>query len=136
MPAPNEPDASNCNQPLHPKAIEGLELFDKGYYFKAHEALEAAWRDERGPVRNLYRGILQAGVVYLHITRRNYPGAVKVYQRCRKLLAPWPETCRGVSVGGLRRDLEAVMASLQKLGPDHIAEFDLSYLKPVHYSLE
>ena len=57
------PPPSDCNEPLHPKAVEGLELFNRGHYFEAHEALEAAWREETHPVRELYRGILQAGVV-------------------------------------------------------------------------
>lgn len=109
----NTPGTADCNGPLHPKAIQGLELFNHGYYFEAHEALEAAWREESGPLRDLYRGILQVGVVYLHITRHNYPGALKVYQRCRKWLQHWPGTCRGVAVGQLRRDLEDVMSALQ-----------------------
>lgn len=110
-----------------------MELFNRGHYFEAHEALEAAWRDESGPVRDLYRGILQVGVVYLHITWKNYLGALKVYQRCQKWLEPWPDTCRGIAVGQLRQDLEAAMAALQELGPQHIAEFDMSLLQPVHY---
>ncbi|HRQ33635.1 MAG TPA: DUF309 domain-containing protein, partial [Anaerolineales bacterium] len=58
--------------PLHPSAIEGLRLFNNGKYFEAHEALETAWLEERGKIRDLYRGILQVGVAYLHITRGNY----------------------------------------------------------------
>jgi predicted metal-dependent hydrolase len=126
---------ADCLDPLHPQAIRGLELFNQGRYFEAHEALEAAWLAETGPVRDLYRGILQVGVVYLHITQYNYPGAIKVYQRCRKWLLPWPETCRGVEVGRLRQDLENAVAALQRLGPRHILEFDASLLKPVHYQL-
>jgi uncharacterized protein len=128
------PESSNCVGSLHPKAIEGMELFNAGRYFEAHEALEAAWRAESGPVRDLYRGILQVGVVYLHITHYNYPGALKVYQRSLKWLQLWPETCRGVSVGQLRRDLETVMSALQELGPQQIAGFDTTLLKPIHYS--
>ncbi len=131
----NFPGTDDCHAPLHPKAIQGMELFNGGHYFEAHEALEAAWRDETGPIRDLYRGILQVGVVYLHITWHNYPGALKVYRRCQKWLQPWPDTCRGVAVGQLRQDLEAVMATLQELGPQHIAEFDISLLQPVHYSI-
>jgi uncharacterized protein len=127
-------EMAGCHGPLHPKALEGMDLFNLGLFFEAHEALEVAWRDESGPVRDLYRGILQVGVVYLHITRRNYPGAIKVYQRCQKWLQRWPETCRGVSVGQLRQDLDAVITALQDLGPRHIADFDLTLLKPVHYS--
>jgi uncharacterized protein len=125
--------ANDCNGLLHPKAIEGLELFNRGQYWKAHEALETAWRAENGPVRNLYKGILQAGVVYLHVTRKNYAGAVKVYQRSLKWLEPWPAACRGVAVGRLRQDLETAMREVTALGPDGLDRFDLSLLKPVEY---
>ena len=111
-------------------------MFNQGYYFEAHEALEAAWRVERSPLRDLYRGILQAGVVYLHIVNHNYPGAIKVYQRCRKWLQPWPETCRGIQVGQLRRDLEDDILVLQELGPGQIASFDRTILKPIHFSIQ
>jgi uncharacterized protein len=124
---------NDCDAPLPAKAIEGLKLFNLGRYFDAHEALETAWRDESSPIRDLYRGILQAAVVYLHLTNRNYPGVIKVYQRCRKWLELWPETCRGVSVGQLLRDLETVIARVEQLGQEHISEFDLSLLKPVIY---
>ena len=125
---------TDCLGPLHPKAIEGMEAFNAGHYFEAHEQLEAAWRDESGPVRDLYRGILQVAVVYLHITHQNYPGAIKVYQRSQKWLQLWPETCRGVSVGQLRQDLNTVITALRNLGPGHILDFDLSLLKPVRYT--
>ena len=58
--------------------MEGLKLFNKKKFFEAHEELEDAWRDETGEIRNLYQGILQVAVAYLHVTRRNFNGAVKV----------------------------------------------------------
>ena len=131
----NIPGNVDCQGPLHTKAIEGMELFNAGHYFEAHEALEAAWREETGPVRDLYRGILQVGVTYLHIKHNNYDGAIKVYQRSLKWLQLWPDTCRGVAVGQLMRDLETAIAALKELGETHIAEFDLSLLKPVLYSI-
>ena len=129
----NAPAPLDCVGPLHPKAIEGLELFNSRRYFEAHEALEAAWRQETSSIRELYRGILQAGVVYLHITRCNFAGAIKVYQRSQRWLTLWPENCRGVAVGQLQRDLKRAVLDVQKLGPDRMAEFDLSLLKPVIY---
>ena len=87
-PEPNQSTSRStyeaCNAPLHPRAAQGLRLFNAGEYFEAHEALEDAWNEEKGPVRDLYRGILQIAVVYLHITRRNYNGAVKVYARSQR----------------------------------------------------
>jgi hypothetical protein len=127
------PDPSDCLAPLHPKAVEGLELFNQGRYFEAHESLEAAWREESKPIRELYRGVLQAAVVYLHITRGNLNGALKVYTRCMRWLDRWPETCRGIAVGKLRQDLKTAMLEAQKLGPGQVGSFDVSRLKPVVY---
>lgn len=124
---------SLCAAPLHPQAEEGLRLFNAGEYFEAHEALEEAWNEEQGKVRDLYRGILQIAVVYLHITRRNYNGAVKVYGRSQKWLKDWPEVCRGIEVGKLRRDGEAAINEVIRLGLENIAEFDNSLLKPVEW---
>ena len=124
-------NADDCNQSLHPKAIEGLRLFNAGKYFEAHEELEAAWKDERGKVRELYQGILQAGVTYLHITRGNYPGAVKVYGRSMKWLRQFPETCRGVDVERLRNDLTLAIEEIKRLGETRINEFNRDLLKPV-----
>jgi predicted metal-dependent hydrolase len=123
--------AASCTGGLHPKAEEGLALFNARQYWHAHEALETAWLEEPGPVRHLYRGILQAGVVYLHAERKNYRGVVKVYKRCRKWLDPFPAHCRGLNIEQLRNDLEAVYVAIVALGPDHLDQFDQSLLKPI-----
>ncbi|MCL4530694.1 MAG: DUF309 domain-containing protein [Chloroflexi bacterium] len=122
---------SECDGALHPHAREGLILFNEGKYFEAHEELETAWKGEKGKIRELYQGILQAGVTYLHITRGNYPGAIKVYGRSMRWLKQWPETCRGVEVGRLRNDLDAAIEEVKRLGESRIAEFNRGLLKPV-----
>ncbi len=108
---------------LHPQAREGLQHFNAGRFWEAHEALEAAWQAEEGPLRDLYRGILQAAVVCLHLQRGNYRGALKVYRRSRRWLDPWPETVAGIAVGALRRDLAQLMAAVRRLGPERSAAF-------------
>ncbi len=37
---------------------------------------------ESGPVRDLYRAILQVGVAYYHITRGNHAGGLRMLRRC------------------------------------------------------
>jgi len=122
-----------CNAPLHPQAAEGLRLFNAGKYFEAHEALENAWNDEKGEVRNLYRGILQIAVTYLHITRGNYNGAVKVYNRSQRWLKNWADICRGIFVDELRKNARSVIQEVERLGAERISEFDNSLLKPVKW---
>ncbi len=103
------PDFAELEEGLHPRAVEGFRCFNAGTFFEAHEALEDAWRETSAPLRGLYRGVLQAAVVYLHLQRGNLRGALKVYRRSRKWLEPWPEEVAGVEVGQLRRDLARVM---------------------------
>jgi len=123
--------ADECTSVLPPRAVEGIHLFNAGKYWLAHEALEAAWREEPGAVRELYRGILQAGVVYLHIERRNLQGALKVYLRCRRWLSRFPDVCRGVDIAVLRRDLDHAVEEAKRLGAQHLDEFDRALFKPV-----
>lgn len=114
-----------CNAPLHPGAKVGIERFNKKQYWLAHEALEDAWNDETGLIRDLYRGILQAAVVYHHISKQNFRGAMKVYQRSQKWLKPLPDICQGVDIARLRADLDATIAEARRLGAEHLVEFDL-----------
>jgi uncharacterized protein len=127
----NDSVNDSCNAPLHPQAAEGLRLFNAGEYFEAHEALEDAWNAEKGKVRDLYRGILQIAVVYLHITRRNYNGAIKVYARSQKWVKDWPDVCRGILVGKLRKDVENAITEVKRLGLERMSEFDNALLRPV-----
>jgi len=125
---------SDCVGAIHPAAVKGMELFNAGEYWLAHEQLEEAWKEETGAVRELYRAILQVAVTYLHITRGNYVGAVKVHAKVQKWITPWPEVCRGIEIGQLRRDLETVVAEVKRLGPDRLAEFDRSLFNPVRWA--
>lgn len=129
------PTPADCIGKPHPMAAIGLYLFNTGQYWKAHEALEEAWRAEKGQIRHLYRGILQVGVTYLHIQQGNYAGALKVSHRCGKWLAPFPNQCRGIQVGKLRSDLENVMAEVQRLGPANLAQLDPAMLKPIEWEI-
>ncbi|MDH5506150.1 MAG: DUF309 domain-containing protein [Anaerolineae bacterium] len=123
--------AKACRGALPAAAEKGVELFNAGEYWLAHEALEAAWLAEPGPARHLYKGILQAGVAYLHVQRGNFIGLVKMYERSRVWLAPWPPICRTLDIGQLRQDIAAVVAAAGRLGPARLAEFDPALLKPL-----
>ena len=124
----------DCHGTLPPHAQEGIRLFNAGEYFETHEELELAWRAESGPIRRLYQGILEAAVVYLHMRRGNFHGALKVYERSMKWLKLWPDECRGVNVAKLRADLSHAVEVWTRLGSDRVHEMDWSLLKPVEWS--
>jgi len=122
-----------CQQPLSEIALRGLEEFNQGQFFEAHETLEMAWNTDTSPGKELYRAILQVAVAYLQIERGNYAGAMKIFLRLRQWIDPLPETCRGVNVAQLRTDAWQAREALIALGKDRIGEFDRKLFKPVIY---
>lgn len=127
---------ASCLGQLHPQAVIGLDLFNRGEYFEAHEALELAWRAERGPVREVYRGILQVGVAYYHILNKNYAGALKMLKRSTPWLAPFPARCRGIDLESFRRDAARVEQALLVTAPAELGQFDTRLFKAVIFELE
>lgn len=122
-----------CEGRLSELALRGLEAFNKGEYFEAHEYLEFAWNEEPGPARELYQAILQVAVAYFHIERGNYNGAIKMFLRLRQWIDPLPPVCRGVEVDRLREEAREAHAALLALGPSGIGLFDRRKLRPVVY---
>jgi hypothetical protein len=123
----------SCSEPLPELARIGIEAFNSGEYFEAHEHLEDVWKADQSPGRNFYRVLIQIAVAYLQIERSNYRGAYKMLLRSRQWFHGLPEVCRGVDVRSLRDDSEAVYRELMRSGPEGIADFDHSFLNPVRY---
>lgn len=130
-------DAINlaCSEPLPADAVRGLQYFNTGDYFEAHEYLETAWRNESRQIRELYRGVLQVAVGYYHLTRGNYIGAKKMFHRSRRFLDLLPAVCQGINLAQLRIDMDRVEAEMTLLGPEKIGSFNRSLLKRVEYQL-
>jgi len=126
--------AESCSQGLSQLALKGLQQFNRGEYFAAHETLEEAWNNDDTPGRELYRAILQVAVAYLQIERRNYRGAIKMFLRLRQWIDPLPDICRGVDIAQLRSDAERIYEALVQLGPERIDKFDTQLIHPVIYT--
>jgi CheY-like chemotaxis protein len=129
------PDANalsdTCAQPLPDLARRGIALFNQGEYYKCHDDLEEAWRQDPTPGRDLYQGILQTGIALYQTKRGNYRGAVKMLLRLRQWLEPLPPICRGVNVARLRANVAAYHEAITALGPDNLADFDWSLVEPI-----
>ncbi len=120
-----------CDQPLPPEALAAIHKFNSGEYYKQHDLFEALWMQEAGPVRDLYRAVLQVGIAYFQITRGNGRGALKMLLRSVQWLALLPDVCQGIDIAQLRADAAQVRAELERVGDDGTDQFDHKLLKPV-----
>lgn len=120
-----------CSQPLPSEALEAVRKFNEGEFYKQHDLFEALWMHETGPIRELYRGVLQVGIAYFQITRGNGRGALKMLLRSIQWLALLPDVCQSINVAQLRADAAQVRAELERVGESGLDQFDWSLLKPV-----
>lgn len=122
--------ARQCGGPLPAEAQEAIARFNGGEYYRQHDMFEALWMAEPGPVRDLYRAILQVGIAYYQIERGNPRGALKMLLRSVQWLDALPDVCQGVDIAQLRADAAAVRAELERVTAEG-GEFDRRLLKPV-----
>lgn len=122
-----------CQHSMPLLVYKGIQEFNAGRYYEAHEEFELAWVKEVEIVRNLYQGILQVGVAYYQIQRGSYWGAIKMFLRAFQWLEAMPSTCHGIDIASLRSDARHVWHTLEALGPDAIEHFDQTLFKPIHF---
>ena len=119
-------NTNDCADDLSPLVMKGIEEFNRGEFFEQHESLEAAWRAEPRPVRELYQGILQVGVACYQIKRGNLRGALKMFERGLRRLRQFTPECLGIDVSRLVIEAEHVRDEAQRLGSERLGELDRS----------
>src|SRR5207247_10171105 len=68
--------------PLEENHRLGMEHFNAGRYFPAHEAWETAWKQARDTDdAEFYKGLSQLGAGYVHLLRGNAHGAMTLLRR-------------------------------------------------------
>jgi uncharacterized protein len=114
----------SCEESPPPQLLEGIAQFNRGEYFEQHETLELLWRAERRDIRYLYQGILQIGVAFHHLRKRNHHGTVYMLTRGSRYLAPFAPRCQRVDVQHLLDAAAAALREVERLGPERLGEFD------------
>jgi predicted metal-dependent hydrolase len=128
---PGDPRA-RCAEPPPAALLLAVEQFNAREYFECHETLEAAWNAEPGPLRILFKGILQVGVGCHHLLRGNYRGALIKLQTGADYLEPYRPRCLGVDVEALIAAARRLRAAILAAGPDHLADIDHALLPRVN----
>lgn len=85
--------------------LQGIELFNRGEYFDAHEVWEDPWRDAGGAQRTFYQGLIQAAVALEHCRRGNVRGAANVWRNSRAKLTSLPARFMGMNLQTFVEDM-------------------------------
>lgn len=133
--SPRDPPSRDyCDRAPTLLMVRAFEQFNRGEYWKQHETLEAVWRAETNlSIRNLLKGIIQVGVGFHHLSRRNFNGVMKVLARGIVYLKPYAPECYEVNVLRLIREASEIYRRAQELGPERLNEIPLETLPKVHW---
>lgn len=92
---------------------KGVELFNSGRYWDAHEAWEHEWMpDRKGPDAAFYKGLIQVAAGCLHYTRHNRRGAVNKWTSGAAYLRPYLPAHRGVRLAPLVEAVDGFLAAM------------------------
>ena len=101
---------------------EGVELFNSGRYWDAHEVWERDWTpNRRGPDSGFYKGLIQVAAGCLHYTRHNRRGAVNKWRSGADYLRPYLPEHRGINLASLVSSVEGYLHSMGEPGWPELA---------------
>jgi predicted metal-dependent hydrolase len=83
----------------------GVELFNQGEFFEAHESLEDVWRAAPASEKKFLQGLIQVAVALHHFGNGNLAGARSVLRRAFRNISLYPEGFGGIDSAGLLRSL-------------------------------
>jgi uncharacterized protein len=102
----------------------GIDLYNAGHYWNAHEAWEQVWLDSERDMRGFYQGLIQVTAAFVHVTRNEFPGAIRLLDAGIEKLEKYPATFHGVQLNDLLRGARQARSRLWALGEKRITEFD------------
>ncbi len=91
----------------------GIELFNAGRYWDAHEVWEHEWMpDRKGADAGFFKGLIQVAAGCLHYGRHNKRGAVNKWRSGADYLRPYLPEHRGVRLMPLVAAVDGYLASM------------------------
>jgi hypothetical protein len=84
---------------------EGLQLYNAGEFFKAHEAWESVWMRSSEPEKTFLQGLIQVTAAFHHLQKNNRLGTVLLLQAALSRIERYPHGFGGISLSGLCRDI-------------------------------
>jgi hypothetical protein len=119
--APNELHLEDYDSlPLEENHRLGVEHWNAGRYFPAHEAWETAWKQARETEdAEFFKGLSQLGAGYVHLLRGNAHGAERLMLRGAGRVERYPVGHHGIDT-----------ATLARVATDHAADVAAGRLVP------
>ncbi len=89
--------------------LRGLEQFNAGDYYGAHDTWEEVWQELHGRRATFFQALIQTAVIHVLMQNRNGAGVRAVFHQCRGLFESLPPCYRGIDLRRVLSDLTAAV---------------------------
>lgn len=134
MPASMAPFPQATDAPR--ELVEAISLFNRRYYWEAHEVLEDIWLTEQGPARLFYQGLIQSAAALYHVLNANPKGVIRLAQEAQKKLRPYLPHYYEIALSDLLEVLAAYVQQSQEILGQTRPGFDYERLPQLRLGTE
>jgi predicted metal-dependent hydrolase len=92
---------------------KGLEDFNSGRFFEAHERWEEVWLQTLDPEKMFLQGLIQVAAAFHHYSRSNRQGTRNLLQAGLIKIERFPQAHRGLALEPLRVTVRRWLAALE-----------------------
>lgn len=104
---------------------KGVEYYNSGYFFEAHDVFEEIWMDDREESKVFYQGLVQLSTGFYHFIMRNLNGTKSQLSKSIEKLSRYTPVYEGIDVTGLIEQVEAFLDTIDKKSVDDLNYSDL-----------
>ena len=97
--------------------VRGIEFFNSGEFYDAHEVLEDVWRPEQGPHKLFLQGLIQVAVALHHHSTGNVVGCRSLLKRASRNLSSYPENYLNLNLTPFHASISAWQTALEHGAP-------------------
>jgi len=92
---------------------EGLQQYQSGQFFAAHESWESVWLVAAEPEKLFLQGLIQVTAAFHHLQRGNLLGTARLLEGALRRLDRYPASFGAIAVDLLRDDIRAWLEALE-----------------------
>jgi uncharacterized protein len=92
---------------------KGLEAFNSGHFYEAHEHWEEVWLETSDPEKMFLQGLIQVAAAFHHYSRSNRQGTQNLLQAGLTKVERFPHAYGGLELEPLRVAVRRWLAALR-----------------------
>jgi uncharacterized protein len=96
---------------------DGLECYERGEFFLAHEHWESVWLKCDEPEKTFLQALIQITAAFHHLQRKNANGAASLLRGALRRLDAFPAAYGGIEVEAVRESVRDWLRALEAGDP-------------------